>query len=67
MFFIIATQHKEGSQRKKTRDVIKDEVLDSLIETEDKAEPGLDEAVRNAKDPKEAVAIIKQYEELLKG
>lgn len=32
-----------------------------------KHEAGLDDVVKNAKDPKDAVAIIKEHGELLKG
>ena len=40
--------------------------MSSLIETEDEDEPGLDEAVRNKKEPEEAIKIIKRYEEISK-
>ena len=51
----------------KKRGVIKEELLGSIIEIEDKDEPELEEAVKIARDPKEAIAIIKQYENSLIG
>ena len=53
----------------KTLNYIEDEPLSSLLDIEKKDETGLDDAVRSVKDPKEAVAIIKEYKyvKLLKG
>ena len=53
----------------KTLDCIEEELLSSLIDIEKKDETGLDNAVRSVKDPKEAVAIIKEckYVVLPKG
>ena len=53
----------------KTLNYIEDEPLSSLLDIEKKDETGLDDAVRSVKDPKEAVAIIREYKyvKLLKG
>ena len=47
--------------------MIREELINLLLETEDENEPGLVEVLRNAKDPKETVVIIKKYEDMLKG
>lgn len=61
MLFIIAVEYK-GSQKKKSLNDIKDEVLGSVINIEKNDEPGLDDVVGNGKDTQEAVGIIKEYE-----
>ena len=40
----------------------KEELLASIIEIVDEDESGLNKAVRNAKQPNEAIAIINKYE-----
>ena len=42
-------------------------MLGSLVDIQKKGETMLDGAIREAKGPKEAVALIKDYEKLLKG
>lgn len=49
------------------KETIKEELLGSPVDIEKKDETKLNDAVRNAKNPKEAVALIKDYEELLNG
>ena len=44
---------------------IKDEHLDLLVSNKKTDETGLNDAVRNVKDLKEAVAIIMEFKELL--
>ena len=53
----------KGSQKKKSSDHIKNEFLDSIVNIEKTDETGLNDVVRNAKDPKETV---EKFEELLK-
>ena len=50
---------------KKPSETIKEELLGPLVDIEKKDETRLNDAIRNAKDPKEAVALLKNYEELL--
>ena len=50
MLFIIATQHKEKKPAKKIPRVMKEELLASIIEIEDKDEPELEEAVKIVRD-----------------
>ena len=57
----------ELKTEQKMIDDIKEELFDLFIYTEKKDETGMGNVIRNAKDPKEAVAIIKEFEELLKG
>lgn len=47
-------------------DDIKDELLDPLVSIEKTNETGLNDAIRNAKNRKEAVAIIRKCEKLSK-
>ena len=53
----------KGSQKKKWSDHIKNKFLDSIVNIEKTDETGLNDVVRNAKDPKETV---EKFEELLK-
>ena len=57
----------KGSLKKKSPDDVKDELLGLLINTEKKDEPRLNNTARSAKEPKETIAIIKEYKEILKG
>ena len=57
----------KGNQEKEYSNDIKDELLDSLVSIDKLDETGLNDVVRNAKDPKEAVAVIKKCKELLNG
>ena len=68
-FFIVAMECDKKKTEEKTLDCIEEELLSSLIDIEKKDETGLDNAVRSVKDPKEAVAIIKEckYVVLPKG
>ena len=59
-FFIIAIEYNQRSPGEKPPDDVKDELLSSLINIDNKDEPGLDVALRNAKDPKEGAIIIKE-------
>ena len=61
---ILPLKHNKRSQNKKSSDDIKGELLDSVVSIEKTDETVLNDAVRNAKDPKEPVAIIKEFEEL---
>ena len=54
-------------KKKKTPDVIKEELLDLLMEIEDNDEPGLHEVVKNTKEPEETIRIIKRYKEISKS
>ena len=65
MLLIIAAKHSYKHDKEKTPDVIKEELLDSMIEIEEKDKPGLDKAVKNTKKAEEAIRIIKRYEETL--
>ena len=46
--------------------MIRQELLASIVEISDEDDSELNKAVRNAKEPKEAMLIIKKYEELFK-
>ena len=61
---ILPLKHNKRSQNKKSSDDIKGELLDSVVSIKKTDETVLNDAVRNAKDPKEPVAIIKEFEEL---
>ena len=47
-------------------EVIKEELLNLLKESEAEDEPGLDEIVTNTKDTNEAIKFISCYKEILK-
>ena len=73
--FIITNQnimpfyHSYGRQprkAKKSPDDGNNELLGSLIDTEEKDKPRIDDVVRTVKNPKEEIAIIKQHDEILK-
>ena len=49
-----------GAAKKKTSEMIKEELFSSILEIEDEDELELDEEVKAKKDPKEAVTIIKR-------
>lgn len=44
--------------KKKTPEVLKEDLLNSLKESEDEDQPGLDGTVKNAKVPEETIKII---------
>ena len=48
-------------------EIVKEELLNSILETEDQDDLDLDKAVKNTKESKEAVKIIKKYEEILEN
>ena len=56
-----------GAAKKKTSEMIKEELFSSILETEDEDELELDEEVKAKKDPKEAVTIIKRNEKILRN
>ena len=49
MLLIIIAKRITNTTKKKAPDVIKQELLDSMIQNEEGNKPGLDEAVRNTK------------------
>ena len=49
-------------QLKKSSETIMEELLGPLVDIEKKDETRLNDAIRNAKDLKEAAALIKNYE-----
>ena len=55
-----------NTTEKKSPEVIRQELLASIVEISDEDDSELNKAVRNAKEPKEAMLIIKKYEELFK-
>lgn len=66
MLLIIIAKRITNTTKKKAPDVIKQELLDSMIQKEGNKQ-GLDEAVRNTKAAEETIRIIKWYEETLKS
>lgn len=48
-------------------EIVKEELLNSILETEDQDDLDLHKAVKNTKESKEAVKIIKKYEEILEN
>ena len=61
--------HSYGRQPRKANkspDDGNNELLDSLVDTEKKDKPRLDDVVRTVKNPKEEIAVIKQHDEILK-
>ena len=66
MLLIIVAKRVTNTTKKKAPDVIKQELLDSMIQKEGNKQ-GLDEAVRNTKAAEETIRIIKWYEETLKS
>lgn len=61
--------HSYGRQPRKANkspDDGNNELLGSLIDTEEKDKPRIDDVVRTVKNPKEEIAIIKQHDEILK-
>ena len=67
MLLIIVAKRITNTTKKKAPDVIKQELLDSMIQNEEGNKQGLDEAVRNTKAAEETIRIIKWYEETLKS
>ena len=55
--------------KKKVSDIIEKELLASISEVFDEEEEyvSMNEEVKNAKEPKEGISLIKKYEDLLKG
>lgn len=51
--------------KKKTLEVIQEDLLNSLKEREDEDQPGLDGIVKNAKVPEETIKIIYRKEKIL--
>ena len=56
-------------KKNKTREIIKKELLTSIVKLSDGEEDylKLKEEVKNAKEPKDGVALVKKCEKLLKG
>ena len=48
-------------QQKKAPEMVREELLHSLTESEGEGKPELDEAVQTMKDPKEAIVFIKRF------
>ena len=49
----------------KTMNIVKEELLSSVLEMEDQDDLDLDEAVQNTNDAQEAIMVIKRYEGIL--
>lgn len=45
--------------------IVKEELLSSVLEMEDQDDLDLDEAVQNTNDAQEAIMVIKRYEGIL--
>ena len=56
----------KGKKKKKANKSIKQELLDSLIESYDIEEQGLNETVNNINKSQEAIVIICRYEDIIK-
>ena len=56
-----------NTTREKPPEVINQELLASIIEIADEYYSGLSKEMKNLMEPKEALSIIKKYNELLKG
>ena len=57
-----------NTKKKKTPEAIKQELLVSIIEIADEEDYiEMSEEVKNAKELKDAVSLVKKYEDLLKG
>ena len=56
-------------KKKKTTEIIKQELLVSILEVSDKEENYLhmNEEVKNVKELKDSISLVKKYEDLLKG
>ena len=56
-------------KKNKTPEIVKQELLASIAENSDgeKDYLVLNEEVRNAKEPQDGIALVKKYENLLKG
>lgn len=52
--------------QKKTVEIVKEELFDSILETENQDDVDLDEVVRNTNNPQEVVILIKRYESIPK-
>ena len=60
-------QANQQKQKKKTQNAIKKELPGSLIEFEDEDELELKELVKNLKESKKAIMLIKRYKNILKA
>ena len=56
----------KGAAKKKMVEIVKEELLSSILEMEDQDDLDLDEAVKHTKEPQEAITIIKRYDKILK-
>ena len=54
-------------KKKKTPKVIKNELLASILEVFEEDYLRMSEEVKNAKDPKDDISLVKKYQDLLKG
>ena len=52
--------------RKKTKETVKQELLNSVMENNEMEEPGLGKTANATKDTAEAIKIIQRYEEIIK-
>ena len=55
------------TNRKKKAEMIKNELQASILEVSDKENANLNEEVKNTKEVKEGISLVKKYENLLKG
>ena len=60
-------QANQQKQKKKTQNAIKKELPGLLIEFEDEDEQELKELVKNLKESKKAITLIKRYKNILKA
>lgn len=56
----------KNTSKKKTKETVKDELLNSLMKKNKMEEQGLEEMANIIADPKEAIRMIKQYEQMIK-
>ena len=56
----------KNTSKKKTKETVKDELLNSLMKKNKMEEQGLEEMANIIADPKEAIRMIKHYEQMVK-
>lgn len=66
VFLFLLWNMMKKNHKKWFSDYIKDRLLDLLVNIQKTVEKGLNDVVRNYKNSKEAVTIIKEFEDLLK-
>ena len=56
----------KNASKKKTKEIVKQELLNSVMENDEMEEPGLEERINKIIDLEEAITMVKKYGEIIR-